>query len=101
MVFRDFVIFLGKVCDESLGPGCGQVVVPDRGPNPREILGTRRPSIRGIQIESNERVGKPKFGILLQERRHLIASQIRTDHIRFGLPDLEQIRAEIGDIRCD
>ena len=73
-------------------------MVPDRRPGPAQIAFSRGPRIGGVEIEADDRIRKPELGILLDQVGHLIAGEVGTDNVGLGLPDLQQIRAEVGDI---
>src|SRR3974390_3762414 len=48
-----------------------------------------------------DRVGQPELGILLDQVRDLITSQIRADNVGVCLTDFQQIGTELGHVGGD
>ena len=93
-------VLLKQSLEDDGGRGV-EVMVPDRRPGPAQITVARRPGIGGIEIEADDRIGQPEFGILLDQVRDLIAGKVATDHVGLGLPQLQQIGAEVGHVGGD
>ena len=88
----------GESGNKGLGGRRIEVMVPDRRPGPAQITITRRPGVGGIEIEADDRIRQPEFGILLDQVRDLIAGKIAADNVGLGLPQLQEIGAEVGDV---
>src|SRR6202007_366096 len=59
------------------------------------------PGIASVEVEADQRIGKPELGILLDQVGDLVAGKVAADHVGFGLAYFQQIRAEIGDVGRD
>ena len=75
--------------------------MPDRRPGPAEVAFTCRPGIRSVEVEANDRIGQSEFGILLDQIGDLIAGQVLTHHVGFGLPHFQKIGAEVRHVGSD
>ena len=93
--------FLVKASTKAFEAGIVERVIPDRRPGAAQIAFAHRPGVAGVEVEADQRVGEAEFGILLDEVGHLVAGEVAADDIGLGLPDLQQIRAEVGDVGRD
>ncbi len=87
--------------DEGLGARRVQGVQPHRGPGAPEVPHTRGPSIGSVEVEADRRIVEPELGVLLDEIGDLIAREVAADHVRAGLANLQDERAEVGDVGGD
>ena len=101
MVLRRLVVFLGEGGDKGLGGRIVERVIPYGRPGAAQIAFAGGPGIAGIEVEPDQRIGKAELGILLDQIGYLIAGKVAADDVGLGLSDLEQIRAEVGDVGCD
>ena len=93
--------FLVKAVDEGLRRRHVERVIPDRRPGAAQIAFARRPGIGGVEVEADDRVGKAELGILLDQVGDLVAGEVGADDVGLGLPDLQQIGTEVGDVGGD
>jgi len=93
--------FLVEILNEGLGGRNLEGVAPGRRPSPGEVALARRPGVRGVEIEPDDRIRKAELGILLDQIGDLVAGQIAAEHVEFRLPHLQQIGAEVGHVGCD
>ena len=101
VVLRRLAVLLGEGRDEGLGGRHVERVIPDRRPGAAQIAFAGRPGVGGVEVEADDRVGQAEFGILLDQVGDLVAGEVGADDVGLGLPDLQQVRAEVGDVGGD